>query len=83
MTQDLQHPVPGAPEARARTANRPAFGSGLASGIDTKAIIDAILNVERKPLDRLQNRQQLFSQRKAAFDELRKGQAARQVIVFD
>jgi drug/metabolite transporter (DMT)-like permease len=33
MTQDLQHPVPGAPEARARTENRPAFGSGLASGI--------------------------------------------------
>jgi drug/metabolite transporter (DMT)-like permease len=33
MTQDLQHPVPGAPEARARTEGRPAFGSGLASGI--------------------------------------------------
>lgn len=33
MTQDLQHPVPDAPEARARTENRPAFGSSLASGI--------------------------------------------------
>ena len=33
MTQGLQHPVPGAPEAKARTEDRPAFGSGLAGGI--------------------------------------------------
>ena len=45
--------------------------SGLASGLDTRALIDAILSVERRPIERLQQRQALFNQRRAALDELR------------
>lgn len=44
--------------------------SGLASGIDTQALVEAILNVERQPLTRIENKRALFSQRKAALDEL-------------
>ena len=46
------------------------FG-GLASGIDTKAIIEAILSVERRPINRLQTRESELSQEKSALDELR------------
>lgn len=45
------------------------FG-GLASGLDTQALVKAIIDAERVPLQRLQERQQLFSQRKAAYNEL-------------
>ncbi len=50
--------------------------SGLASGLDTKALIDAILSVERKPIEQLQARQSTLGQRKAALDELRSKLAA-------
>ncbi|HEU4402081.1 MAG TPA: flagellar filament capping protein FliD [Candidatus Polarisedimenticolia bacterium] len=46
------------------------FG-GLASGLDTRAIVDAILKAERRPMERLQARQALFQQRRAALDEMR------------
>ena len=45
--------------------------TGLASGLDTRAIVDAILEFERKPIERLQTRQSLFSSQRAALDELR------------
>ena len=47
--------------------------SGLSSGLDTKAIVEAILDFESVPLTRLQDRLSLFNQRKNAFDELRSG----------
>lgn len=51
------------------------FGSinfgGLASGIDTKALIDAILDVERQPLRRIEARQSQLGQQKSAMDEMR------------
>ena len=46
------------------------FG-GLASGIDTKAVIDAIMAVERRPIQRLESRQSDLNSRKAALDEMR------------
>ena len=45
--------------------------AGLASGIDTKALVDAILSVERRPIERLQQREFELNQRKSAFDDLR------------
>jgi len=45
--------------------------SGLASGIDTRKLIDAILSVERRPIDRLEVRQTELNQQKSALDELR------------
>ena len=45
--------------------------SGLASGLDTQALIQAILDAERAPLQRLQIRQTVFNQQRSAFDELR------------
>jgi flagellar hook-associated protein 2 len=47
-----------------------SFG-GLASGIDTQALIEAILKAERKPAERLQARQALLEQRRAAFGQMR------------
>ncbi len=46
------------------------FG-GLASGIDTKAIVEAILSVERRPINRLQDREIELNAEKSALDELR------------
>jgi flagellar hook-associated protein 2 len=45
--------------------------SGLASGLDTRAMIDAILRLERRPIERLQQRQALLGQRRDALGELR------------
>ncbi len=45
--------------------------TGLASGLDTRALIDAIIQAERKPIERLEARQGLLNQRRSAFDELR------------
>ncbi len=45
------------------------FG-GLASGLDTKALVDAIMSVERQPLERLQSKVQEYSARKSAYGEL-------------
>lgn len=45
--------------------------TGLASGLDTRALIDAILQAERRPIERLQAKQEVFSQQRAAFEELR------------
>ena len=47
--------------------------SGLVSGLDTRAVVDAILNFERQPITRLEDRRQLFNQRNAALDKLRSG----------
>jgi len=46
------------------------FG-GLASGIDSKAIIQAILSVERRPIIRLQDRESELNAQKSELDELR------------
>ena len=46
------------------------FG-GLASGLDTEAIIEAIMAVERRPVRRLEDRQSSLNSRKAALDEMR------------
>ena len=46
------------------------FG-GLASGIDTKALIQAIIQAERKPIERLEARQVELNQQKSALDEMR------------
>ncbi|ANM30514.1 hypothetical protein ABI59_14435 [Acidobacteria bacterium Mor1] len=45
--------------------------TGLASGIDTRAIIDAIINAERQPIERLREQQAVLGQRKGALDALR------------
>lgn len=45
--------------------------SGLASGFDTRALIDAILRVERRPIERLQSRESSLNQQQSALDELR------------
>ncbi len=45
--------------------------TGLASGLDTRAIIDAILEFEREPIERLETRRTLFSSRRSALEELR------------
>ncbi len=45
--------------------------SGLASGLDTKAIIEAILRAERKPVERLELRQSRLGARQSALEELR------------
>lgn len=44
--------------------------SGLASGLDTKAMIDAIMKAERLPLQRLQTRQSQLTQKRAALDDM-------------
>lgn len=45
--------------------------TGLASGLDTKALIDAIMQAERRPVDRLQARQTQMTQKRTALDEMR------------
>jgi flagellar hook-associated protein 2 len=44
--------------------------SGVASGLDTAGIIKAMLDVQRQPLVRLQNRMTLMKSRKAAYTDL-------------
>ena len=51
------------------------FG-GIYSGIDSKAIIQAILNAERQPEVQLQNRQAQFQNQRTAFDDMRSKLAA-------
>ena len=46
------------------------FG-GLASGIDTRALIDAIIQAERQPVERLTARKSSLNQEKSALDEMR------------
>ncbi len=46
------------------------FG-GLATGLDTKTIIEALLKVEQQPIDRLESRKSTFDQKKSALDDLR------------
>ena len=46
------------------------FG-GLASGMDTRAIIDALMNVERIPILRLQNKKQVLSQQDGIYSQLK------------
>lgn len=45
------------------------FG-GLASGMDTESIVEALMEIERKPLDRLESDKEYFNNRQAAFDTL-------------
>lgn len=44
--------------------------TGLASGLDTAAMIEAILGVERRPLERMQEQQAQYGSEKAALGEL-------------
>ena len=44
--------------------------SGVASGLDTAGIIKALLDIQRQPLIRLQNRMTLMKNRKAAYGDL-------------
>ena len=44
--------------------------TGLASGIDTRAIIDAIINAERQPIERLREQQSRLGFQKSALDSL-------------
>jgi flagellar hook-associated protein 2 len=44
--------------------------SGVASGLDTAGIIKAMLDVQRQPLVRLQNRMTMMKNRKAAYSDL-------------
>ncbi len=46
------------------------FG-GLASGIDTQALVQAILKAERRPAERLESRQALYRRQKSALEEMR------------
>src|SRR5437899_1538284 len=45
------------------------FG-GISSGLDTKSIISALMDIERQPLLRLQNQQATFTAMKAAYGSL-------------
>ncbi|MBN2644192.1 MAG: flagellar filament capping protein FliD [Desulfuromonadaceae bacterium] len=45
------------------------FG-GLATGIDTESIITELMNIERAPIDRLENDQAYYQNRLAAFSKL-------------
>lgn len=45
------------------------FG-GLASGIDTDSIVEALMKIERQPLDRLESDKEYFNSRQDAFDKL-------------
>jgi flagellar hook-associated protein 2 len=45
------------------------FG-GLASGIDTESIVDALMEIEKQPLKRLESDQEYFSSRQDAFNTL-------------
>lgn len=45
------------------------FG-GLASGIDTGSIVEALMEIERQPLERLESDKEYFSSRQDAFDTL-------------
>lgn len=45
------------------------FG-GLASGLDTDALVQAILSVEREPVNQLRSREALFNKQKSALNEL-------------
>ncbi len=44
--------------------------SGLASGMDTDSIVSALMEIERAPIDRLENDQTYFSNRLNAFSKL-------------
>jgi len=57
-------------------ATGPVSFGGLASGIDTQALIQAILKAERKPAERLQARQAVLEQRRSAFGQMRTKLAA-------
>ncbi len=46
------------------------FGSGLASGIDFRSIVDAILEAERFPIRRLEDRIDLFTRAKQSVTDL-------------
>src|SRR5437867_6697500 len=48
----------------------PVSFSGVASGLDIKSIITAILNAEHRPVDLLQARQSGIDARRSAFNEL-------------
>ncbi len=45
------------------------FG-GLATGMDTDGIVSALMNIERAPLERLENDKNYFTNRQAAFTDL-------------
>lgn len=45
--------------------------SGLASGLDTKAIVDALVNVERAPIRRIQTEQSALSRKGDKFEAIR------------
>jgi flagellar hook-associated protein 2 len=45
--------------------------SGLASGLDTKSIVEAILRAERQPAVRLESKQTLYQSQKSALDQMR------------
>ena len=45
------------------------FG-GLATGMDTDAIISALMGIERRPLQRLETDKSFFNSRQTAFNDL-------------
>jgi len=45
--------------------------SGLGSGLDTKAIIDALMSVEKKPLTKLENTKSNYEQQKTIYADLK------------
>ncbi len=59
-----------------------SFG-GLASGLDTKSIIDAILRAERKPVERLQARQSTLDARRTAVQEFNTKLTALRAVLED
>ncbi len=68
----LTHPGREARGGGARTMpiGSVSFGSGLASGIDFNAIIEAVLSAERRPLTLLQSRVDGFNRTKSALGNL-------------
>ncbi len=56
-------------DSGASSGSRITFG-GLASGIDTRGIVDALLDVEAIPLERLRQRQAEFEEEQGLFREL-------------
>lgn len=48
------------------------FGQGLASGINFRAIVDAIVNAERQPIVQIQKRNDTFTRARNSFEELGK-----------
>jgi flagellar hook-associated protein 2 len=49
-----------------------SFGSGFGSGLDFRAIVDAILNAERQPIRKIQARIDTFSKAKNSYSEVGK-----------